>query len=391
MRFHTGQSCRATVRVDAALVSSFVALSGDTNPVHVDAETAQRYGYARPVAHGAILIGVLSRLIGTELPGVGAIWMDQNIRWVRPVFVGDTVTVEVVVSAVSTGGGILRLAVVASNEDGETVMEGTANVKAAEPVGAMASHSQATVALVTGGGGGIGGAVASRLAAAGIDVALTYHTNRDAVEASAMRVRDAGRACTTHEADLARTDWGEHLCSAVLSAHGHVDVVIHTAAPRVIPKPIAELSRADFDEHWNVGPGAAIDLVRLWSPGMIQRGFGRFIFIGTSALEGAHSKGWAPYLSAKHALRGFMRSAAFELGASGITCNLVSPGLTITELTSTIPARIKEVEARRNPMRRLPTPADTAALVAFLAGPEAGFINGADLPVDGGMPTLIGI
>ena len=101
-------------------------------------------------------------------------------------------------------------------------------------------------------------------------------------------------------------------------------------------------------------------------------------------MSGAPPAGWAAYLTAKQALWGLAKSMATEFGPSGITTNMVSPGLTVTDLTTNIPARAKEVEAHRSPMRRLATSQDTAELVSFLAGKPSGYINGANLPVSGG-------
>lgn len=92
------------------------------------------------------------------------------------------------------------------------------------------------------------------------------------------------------------------------------------------------------------------------------------------------------YVAAKEALWGLTKGMAAELGPSGITTNMVSPGVTVTDLTAFVPARAKEVAARTSPMRRLATSQDTAELVAFLASTAAGFINGSNLPVTGG-PT----
>ena len=127
-----------------------------------------------------------------------------------------------------------------------------------------------------------------------------------------------------------------------------------------------------------------MNAVHAAGPGMEQRKFGRFIFLGTAALSGTPPAGWAAYVSAKSALTGLIRCAASELGRLGITVNMVSPGLTVTDLTADIPQRAKAVEAHHNPMRRLATAEDTANAISFLLSDAAGYINGVNLPVTGG-------
>ena len=128
-------------------------------------------------------------------------------------------------------------------------------------------------------------------------------------------------------------------------------------------------------------------LVASASPGMAERKFGRFIFLGTAYTFGMPPGGLAPYVVAKGALWEFVKCAAAELGPAGITSNMVSPGMTVTDLTADVSARAKEVEARKSPMRRLATVEDTAGMVAFLASDAASYLNGVNLPLTGG-PVL---
>jgi len=121
MRFSKGQVFRKKFRVDSLLVEHFADLSGDRNPIHLDSDEARAYGYPRQVAHGAILVAMLSKMIGMEIPGPGAVWMSQSLDWVAPVLVGDEIELAVTVSHVSTGAGILILQVKAGSPVAPTV------------------------------------------------------------------------------------------------------------------------------------------------------------------------------------------------------------------------------------------------------------------------------
>ena len=163
-RFTVGQSHRTKLKIDASIIEGFAELSGDRNPIHLDAEEARSYGYPRLVAHGAILVSLLSKVIGMDLPGAGAVLMSQSFEWLAPVFVGDEVELVATVNGVSTGAGIISLAVDVLNQNGDRVMKGEVKVKVAEKL-TEANHSSrenGCVALVTGASRGIGAEIARR-------------------------------------------------------------------------------------------------------------------------------------------------------------------------------------------------------------------------------------
>jgi 3-hydroxybutyryl-CoA dehydratase len=105
-------------------VEAFAKLSGDYNPLHLDAEYAARTEFERPVAHGMIVASLVSTLVGMHIPGPGALWAEQKFRWRAPVFVGDEVTVELVVVHKSEGARTALIEIKGVNQRGELVVEG---------------------------------------------------------------------------------------------------------------------------------------------------------------------------------------------------------------------------------------------------------------------------
>ena len=383
-RFGAGMSAAARVTVTPAVAAEFAALSGDSNPIHLDAEQARAFGHPHPVAHGAFLLAVVSRLIGTELPGPGAVWMGHSVEWQHPVYVGDEIVVEVTVSRVAAGAEMLLLDLNARNAEGRAVMTGQARVKVGERVGGKDGPSEpAKVALVTGGSRGIGAAIVRRLARAGCDVAVNFKANAGAADALVRECSDGGSTVLSFAADVAEPDAAAALARKVEERFGRLDVVVHGASPPVLERAADALSYADVEPFLATYLGGALALVGAASPGMQARGFGRFVLLGTAYLFGSPPRHLAAYLTAKHALWGLVRSLAVELGPHGITSNMVSPGMTITDFTAHVPLRVKEVAARTNPTRRLPLGEDTAELVSFLVKPEAGYLNGLNLPLTG--------
>ncbi len=380
-----GRTCRATFAVDASVVDQFAQLSGDRNPIHVDAAEARQFGFAKPVAHGALLMTWLSKMIGMDVPGPGALWLDQSVEWVRPVFVGDVIELTLTVDQVSPATGVLRLSTRATNQEGKIVMQGAARVKRSEKLApSRAARAGSLVALVTGGSRGIGAAIARRLAADGMTVAVAYRASAQQAHALVEEIQGRGGTAKAFAADLADPRSAGDLARDVIKTCGRLDVLVHGATPPLQAVKLPDLAYRHLEPYLSTYVGGALALMAEAVPGMIERRFGRFIVLGTAAMLGVPPPHWAAYLVAKHALWGLVRSMAAELGPSGITSNMVSPGMTATDLTATIPLRAKEVEALRNPMRRLATPDDTAELVAFLASPAAGYLNGANLPLTGG-------
>ena len=381
--YEIGNTYTAELYVDSELVEKFAEFSGDRNPIHVDRFAAQSYGHPRPVAHGAILVAMLSRLIGMEIPGKGAVWLSQDIKWVQPVYVGDTVKVIAEITSYSKGAGLLQLSITAYNQKNIMVMSGESSVK----IGTQLSNherkamSEKGVALVTGGSRGIGASVSVALAQQGFDIALVYAKSKNEAEGVASQIRDAERQC-----HLIQTDLNETVDPIVeaMSSFGPISALIHCASPRIESMPAQDMSAQEMMLHWSVACKAGAELVSLLAPGMIEREFGRIVFMGTSAMTNTPQSGWASYLMAKHALWAYVRNLAVELGPKGITSNMVSPSLVVTDLTADIPHRVKEVEAQRNPMRRLATPDDVSQTIAFLCQENSSFINGQNIFITGG-------
>lgn len=372
--------------MNSALVQKFAEVSGDVNPIHMDAEDAKAYGYPRQVAHGALMLAAVSKMIGMKIPGPGAVWMNQSIEWTAPVFVGDQIDITATVASISDGAGILRLNLEARNQKDELTMRGDAQVKVSEKLTGEATNEEnpMRVALITGGSRGIGATISRKLADIGMIVAVNYNRSEKAAETVVKDVQKSGGTAKSFAADLNDTNATKTMVNDVIGVFGRLDVVVHCAVAEIKSRNVVELDYSDLEEQIKLTLGGAVAIVSAAHKGMIERRFGRFIFLGTQAMSGTPPVGWATYLTAKQAQWGLVRSMATELGPSGITTNMVSPSMTITDLTADIPIRIKEVEARQSPMRRLATSQDTAELVTFLAGDGSGYINGSNLPVTGG-------
>lgn len=398
--FAVGQVIEWRRTVSAADLDAFRSLSGDENPLHHDAAFARSLGFKDRVAYGALSMAFVSRLIGNDVPGPGAVWLSQNVRFEAPLYPGDAVLVRAKVKAKNEALRALTLELEVLKDAGGRAVAGEAVVAEAGAPAEGGRHAAGEalvtlpatagepplegVALVTGSSRGIGAATAEALAARGLKVAVNYRSDEKAAAVVVERLAKAGAEARAFRQDCGDPAGACALFEAVEKAFGRVDVLVHNAAPGVDAKPLGKMGAEDLRRQLSASVEAGLEFARRAAPGMKARGFGRLVFIGSSAAIGVPPTGWTAYVTAKAALLGLSRSLAVELGPDGITSNVVSPSLVPTDLWKGLTENQLRAMALRAPTRRLTLAEDVGRVVAFLAGAGGGQVNGAELPVTGG-------
>ena len=238
-------------------------------------------------------------------------------------------------------------------------------------------------AFVTGGSRGIGAAIAKRLAADGADIALTYERSADKARAVAADIERLGRRVLVIQANSADPAAVRGAVDEAAGAFGGLDILVNNAG---IFKggDLASLTLEDIDATLAVNVRAAIVASQAAASHMGEGG--RIISIGSCLAERVVEPGVSLYTMSKAALIGWTKGLARDLGPRGIRVNIVHPGSTNTDMN---PSDGPHAEAQRARMAipHYGRPEDIAALVAFVAGPDGGFINGAGLAIDGGVNT----
>jgi 3-oxoacyl-[acyl-carrier protein] reductase len=237
------------------------------------------------------------------------------------------------------------------------------------------------VALVTGASRGIGRAIALGLAARGAEVfAAARGENARPV---ADEVVAAGGRASPLALDVTDAAAVEAAVASVLAAHGRIDILVNNAGI-TRDQLMLRMKRDDWDQVLATNLTAAFLTVQAVLKPMIKQRAGRIVNI-TSVVGQSGNAGQANYAASKAGLIGFTKAIALEVASRNITVNAVAPGLIDTDMTRAISAAAHTDWAERIPLKRLGTPADVAAAVAFLASDEAAYITGHVLAVNGGM------
>lgn len=245
------------------------------------------------------------------------------------------------------------------------------------------SALEGQIAIVTGSSRGIGRAIALELARGGADLVINYHRNAAAATAVVDEIEALGVRALAVQADVGTAEGANALAEAALAAFGRIDILVSNAG---ITRDtlLLRMSPDDWEAVIQTNLTGAFHCAKAVQRAMLKQRSGRIIHISSvSGIMG--NAGQANYSAAKAGLIGLTKALARELGSRNITVNAVAPGYIDTDMTAKLPEQVVESARALIPLGRLGQPEDVAHAVAFLASPEAGYITGHVLVVDGGM------
>jgi 3-oxoacyl-[acyl-carrier protein] reductase len=241
------------------------------------------------------------------------------------------------------------------------------------------------VALVTGASRGIGRAIAAALAKDGMHVVLNYTANEAAAREALDVITSAGGAGSVARFDVAQAGEVDAAVKAIVDEHGRLDVVVNNAGIAV-DGLILRLKEEDWAQVIAVNLTGALHVARAASRHLLKAKEGGRLINITSVVGEMGNTGQVSYVSAKAGLIGMTKSLARELAARGVTVNAVSPGFVETDMTAAhVQGAAREALLKQIPLGRIGRPEDVAEAVRFLASPDAGYITGQVIRVNGGL------
>ncbi|HSL57567.1 MAG TPA: SDR family oxidoreductase [Acidimicrobiales bacterium] len=247
--------------------------------------------------------------------------------------------------------------------------------------------NEGRVALVTGGGRGIGRAISLGLAADGADVAISYRRDRESAEATVAEIEATGRRATAHQASVDVLDDCRRLAAEVAEAHGGVDILVNNGGIASRGQSVVDTDPAELERVIRVHALGPHHLCQAVIPSMRERPRGDIVFISSVATLGMSANG-APYNMGKAAMEALAFTLAKEEKRHGIHVNVVAPGLVETEMGERL-MKARGVDDLRAldesmPFGRVCQPDDIARVVRFLVSPAAGYVTGEKINVHGG-------
>jgi len=390
LKINVGDTDTITHTITKSDVKKFVDLSGDDNRLHVDEEFAQKTTFKKPVAHGMIGASFISTIIGTKIPGDGALWYAQSLEFLLPVRVGDKLTIVAKVIKKIDRQNSIEMQTDIFNQYKQKVTTGVAKVKIIEdePQEEDSSIYNAKTVLIIGATGGIGSQTARTLAKEGYGLILHYHSNKTQVIKlkKELEVLTDKRIIIVKANILKDSDVSEMFID--LSRYfKNISAFVNASTLHFGNIKLENMEWDDISAQIDINIKSNLNILKYITPFMQKNKYGKIVFMTTLATEQYNSE-WLHYITAKSALNGFAKALAVELASKGIRVNLVSAGMTNTDLIADIPEKVKLITAAKTPLRRLAEPQDVADTISYLISEKSDFLTGETIRVNGGQVMI---
>lgn len=384
-KIQVGDKAQLTHSITLEDMKVFSQLTGDYNPLHHDKEFARKTLFQKPIVHGMLSASYISTMIGMLLPGKGALWLSQTLEFLKPAFVGDSIKLITTVKNKSPSSRTLVLSTIIYNQNKQELITGTSKVKLPQLKEKikMENTLKQTV-LITGGSRGIGAATALLLASQGYSVVVNYVQAANEATKLVKQIHQVGGKAYPVQADISKSEDVKRMFSTARKQFGPIGHVVHGAAISSLVRPFNMLTWNDMAKQLDIQVKGAFHCFKEVLPDMLKSGTGTIVVLGSIAVDNVPPAQQTDYVMAKAALSSLVKCLAVEYGPKGVRINLVAPGMTQTEMISSLPDKAKMMTKMQTPFRKLAEPDEIAEAIAFLIGPGSKHITGETLRVCGG-------
>ncbi len=385
-----GQTTEISHTITAEDIRKFTDLTGDDNRLHTDPNYAAKTVFKKPVAHGMLGASFISTIIGTKLPGDGALWYSQTLEFLKPVRVGDVLRITAEVIKKINRTKTIELQTTIYNQYKQKVTTGIAKVKLVEedsPIAIGKKKKEKKAALIIGATGGIGSAVCFQLAKDGFDIVIHYFNNKSKADKLKKQLVKQDTKAVVVSGNIVSLSSVQEIKENALRAFSNISVIVNCSTIPVAAVKFSKLEWEDIQSHYDANIKGSFNLLHTFVPDWEKKSFGKFIALTTLYTEQPKTE-LLGYITGKTALNGFIKALAFELAPKGIRLNLVSPGMVDTSLIADVPEKVRLLSAAQTPLRILATAEDVAGAISFLASDKSNYLIGETIRVNGGQFML---
>ena len=380
---------KATVvhKITEADIDKFVSLTGDDNKLHVSKEFARRTEFKKPVVHGMLGASFISTLIGTKLPGDGALWFSQTLEFLRPVRIDDTITVIAEVIQKNDKSNSIELKTDILNQNKQIVTTGFSKVKVVEfkelvDVSIEVEETQKSVLLI-GASGGVGRATAMKLAQCGYNLILHYNSNFGVAEQLKAEIEKLGRKAICCKANLLDLTEIQNLVSFVKREHQILIGYVNCSTVKLPNIKFENLEWNNILDNIDINIKSNFLILKEILPLFENKKYGKIVFLTTQYIDYPANE-MLHYITSKGALNAFAKALAFEYASKGIRVNMISPSMIDTDLVADVPQKIKMLTEARTPLKKMCTVEDVANAISYLISIDSDFMTGETLRLNGG-------
>lgn len=367
-------------------VHKFAEISGDNNKLHVDKSYAENTSFKKPVVHGMLGAAFVSKLIGTKLPGDGALWFSQNFDFLIPLRINDTILVKGEIIKKNDRLQSVEIKIEVINQHQQLAISGIGKVKIVnqETNEEKPNNNNNRTFLIFGSTGGIGSSLAKILAKKNYNLILHFHSNDTKIKnmQSELSKISSGKILIVkgnieNEKDILE------IKSRINREFDNLTGFVNCATHRVYQKSFKNLEWNDIKLSLDNHLKSSFILLKTIIPMMKTNDYGKIVLLSSQYVD-QQVNDLSHYITSKAALSAFVKSISKEVASDGIRINLVSPSMTNTQLNADVPEKTKLVTIAKTPLGKLAEPNDVAATIKFLLSEDSDFLTGETIRVNGG-------